>query len=99
MKKYPKLLQAGVLIGAVLTAAPVLGLGGTVFGMMRSFSLLQGPGINDPKALSYSISVTLLSSAAGLSLFPLGVIILTLSLILQAQVRRQTPPPLPPLDV
>ena len=90
-----RLTIAGIVLGVLLTLSPAFGLIGTVVGMTRSFSTLGSSGIGDPKALGDSIGVTLMSTAAGLFLFPVGVLILTLSLVFYYRLRASTPPPLP----
>lgn len=90
-----KWLIAGIVIGSILTAAPLLGMVGTAIGMMRAFSALGSTGISDPHALSEAIGTSLLSTATGFFVFPVGVLILTVSLVLFVQLRKATPPPLP----
>jgi biopolymer transport protein ExbB len=51
------------VIGVV---SPMLGLLGTVIGMMGAFSVLAGSGISDPRALSGKIGEVLLATASGL---------------------------------
>ena len=96
MKSKRRLAIAGIVVGALLTAAPLFGVAGTIVGMIRAFNTLGSSGIGDPKALGDSIGVTLFSTVAGLLLCPVGIIVLTLSLIFLSRLRRTTPPPLPP---
>lgn len=51
------------VIGVV---SPMIGLLGTVIGMMKAFSVLGGSGISDPRALASSIGEVLLATASGL---------------------------------
>ncbi len=51
------------VIGVV---SPMLGLLGTVVGMMKAFAVLGGSGISDPRALASSIGEVLLATASGL---------------------------------
>ena len=51
------------VIGVV---SPMIGLLGTVIGMMGAFKVLASSGVQDPKALSGKISEVLLATAAGL---------------------------------
>ena len=95
MKAKRRLLIAGIVMGALLTLAPVFGLLGTVFGMMRAFDTLGSTGLGDPQALSASIGDTLIATAAGLFLCPVGIVVLTLSLVFFFRLRRPVPPPLP----
>ena len=51
------------VIGVV---SPMIGLLGTVIGMMKAFTVLGGSGISDPRALASSIGEVLLATASGL---------------------------------
>jgi biopolymer transport protein ExbB len=51
------------VIGVV---SPMIGLLGTVIGMMRAFSVLGSEGISNPRALATSIGEVLLATASGL---------------------------------
>ena len=50
----------------VAQAAPLLGLLGTVFGMIQMFSSVSLSGLGDPQVLSSGISVAMLTTAEGL---------------------------------
>lgn len=94
MKKKRRLLIAGMVVGGLLTLAPVIGLAGTIMGMMRAFNTLGSSGVGDPKALSQDISVVLVSTATGVILLPVGIAIFSISLIFFLRLRRTCPPPL-----
>jgi biopolymer transport protein ExbB/TolQ len=96
MKATRRLLLTGIVLGSLLTLAPLFGILGTVVGMIRAFRVLGSSGIADPQALSQSMGTTLLSTATGIFLCPFGVIILSLSLVFFYQLRRSNPPALPP---
>jgi biopolymer transport protein ExbB/TolQ len=85
-----------MVFGVLLLGAPLVGLVGTVLGMNRAFAELGHSGISDPEALGSQIGTTLLSTAAGLFLLPVGVIVFAASLTLFLYLRGKTPPPLPP---
>ncbi|MDR2104292.1 MAG: MotA/TolQ/ExbB proton channel family protein [Deferribacteraceae bacterium] len=55
------------VISTIVSIAPLLGLLGTVLGMVKLFGVLSGGGIGDPQALSGGIAEALLTTAAGLS--------------------------------
>ena len=58
------------LINGIATVCPLLGLLGTVLGMIQAFDSIAsvGPGISDPKALiATGISQALLTTAAGMT--------------------------------
>ena len=95
MKIRRRLTIAGMTIGALLMVSPLFGMLGTVFGMKRAFDILGMPGISDPSELSTSIGETLISTATGFLLFPLGAVILTLSLVCFLRLAPSSPPPLP----
>ena len=54
-------------LGTIASITPLLGLLGTVFGMIEVFSAIMVGGIGDPTVLAGGISVALLTTAAGLS--------------------------------
>ncbi len=69
-------------LGIVLFIGGIVGgFGGTIFGMLRSFSELGSPGIADPQKLSASISTTLVSTAVGIIAAILGFFIVVASII------------------
>lgn len=51
----------------VAQASPLLGLLGTVFGMIRMFNAVSLSGLGDPQVLSRGISEAMLTTAEGLS--------------------------------
>lgn len=54
-------------LGTIAQVSPLLGLLGTVFGMIEIFSSLLEHGAGDPSALAGGISVALITTAAGLT--------------------------------
>lgn len=54
-------------LGTIAAVSPLLGLLGTVFGMIEIFSSLMQHGSGDPSALAGGISVALVTTAAGLT--------------------------------
>jgi biopolymer transport protein ExbB len=54
-------------LGTIATISPLLGLLGTVFGMIDIFSSLMQHGSGDPSVLAGGISVALITTAAGLT--------------------------------
>lgn len=54
------------IIGTVAGIAPLLGLLGTVSGMIKSFNVIALQGVAEPGALAGGISEALLTTAAGL---------------------------------
>ena len=53
-------------LGSIAAVTPLLGLLGTVDGIIRVFSALAVDGINDPAVLSHGISEALICTASGL---------------------------------
>ena len=69
MKKYLAVLDT------IITAAPLLGILGTVLGIIHSFDMLGRAGIQDPQAVTSGIAQALVTTATGLliaifTLFP-----------------------------
>lgn len=53
-------------LGTIAAITPLLGLLGTVFGMIEVFSAITASGVGDPNVLAGGISKALLTTAAGL---------------------------------
>src|ERR1700734_2305770 len=53
-------------LGTIAGVSPLLGLLGTVTGIIKSFNAIQEGGMGDPRALSGGISEALIATAAGL---------------------------------
>jgi len=62
MEKYLPILDT------IITLAPLLGILGTVIGIIQSFDLLGGAGIEHPQAVSAGIAQALLTTATGLAI-------------------------------
>ena len=70
----------GIVVGALLTFAPVFATMGTVMEMYRAFAnLAAGSGIENPSGVS--IKSSLASTTLRFVLVPIGLVILILSLI------------------
>jgi biopolymer transport protein ExbB len=54
-------------LGTIAAVSPLMGLLGTVFGMIDIFSSLMSQGSGDPSVLAGGISVALITTAAGLT--------------------------------
>lgn len=54
-------------LGTIAAISPLLGLLGTVFGMIEVFSTITTQGVGDPGALAGGISEALITTAAGMS--------------------------------
>jgi biopolymer transport protein ExbB len=54
-------------LGTIASISPLLGLLGTVMGMIRTFNSIRTEGIGDPAALGGGIAEALITTAAGLT--------------------------------
>jgi biopolymer transport protein ExbB len=62
-----RVLQRGlVTLETIATIAPLMGLLGTVLGMIKVFNVIETLGVGQAKALSGGISVALITTATGL---------------------------------
>jgi biopolymer transport protein ExbB len=62
------------LLDTIVTAAPLLGLLGTILGIMDTFAALSGGGISDPGAVSRGIGDALLATAIGIGVALYGLL-------------------------
>ena len=62
------------VLDTIITMAPLLGILGTVLGIINSFNLLSNASINDPRAISGGIAEALITTAAGLTIAVLTLI-------------------------
>jgi len=62
----PKLESRIEVIDTVITAAPLMGLLGTITGMMASFRVLSEKGVNEPHAITGGVAEALIATATGL---------------------------------
>jgi len=54
------------ILDTVITAAPLMGLLGTITGMMSSFQILSQQGVNEPNAITGGVGEALIATATGL---------------------------------
>ena len=71
------------VLDTIITLGPMLGILGTVTGIIRSFHLLSASGVRDPAAVTGGIAEALLTTAAGLivaigALIPFNLFVSTL---------------------
>ncbi|MFP3869931.1 MAG: MotA/TolQ/ExbB proton channel family protein [Syntrophobacteria bacterium] len=57
-----------VILDTIITLAPLLGILGTVLGIIQSFDLLGSAGIEHPRAVTAGIAQALVTTAAGLAI-------------------------------
>ncbi len=67
VRELPRLERALPIIAVVAAVAPLLGLLGTVTGMISTFEVITEHGTGDPKMLSGGISVALVTTQLGLA--------------------------------
>jgi biopolymer transport protein ExbB len=61
------------VLDTMITVAPLLGIFGTVIGIIVSFDMLGTSGIEDPRAVTAGIAQALITTAAGLGIAILSV--------------------------
>ena len=62
------------VLDTMITVAPLLGIFGTVIGIISSFELLGSAGIQHPQAVTAGIAQALITTAAGLAIAILSVL-------------------------
>ena len=67
-QQVPRVERYLKTLGTVATISPLLGLLGTVVGMIRTFDVIAAQGVGDPGALAGGISEALITTAVGLSI-------------------------------
>jgi biopolymer transport protein ExbB len=65
-KWVPHLEKRIGIVDTVITAAPLMGLLGTITGMMASFRVLSEKGVNEPNAITGGVAEALIATATGL---------------------------------
>jgi len=62
------------ILDTIVTVAPLLGLLGTIFGIMETFNALAAGGVSDPAAVSRGIGTALIATAVGIATALLGLV-------------------------
>jgi len=62
------------VLDTVVTAAPLLGLLGTIFGIVETFMVLSSSGMSDPAGISAGIGTALYATALGISIALVGLV-------------------------
>ncbi len=68
MQEIEKMKRSLSVLDTIITMAPLLGILGTVAGIIVSFDLLGAAGLEDPKAVTGGIAQALITTAAGLAI-------------------------------
>ncbi len=64
--QIPKIERLMSVLSSIITVAPILGLTGTVLGLMDIFNVISGGGIGDASLLSAGIAEALITTVTGL---------------------------------
>jgi len=72
-EEIKKMQKHMAVIDTMITVAPLLGIFGTVIGIILSFEMLGAAGIEHPQAVTAGISQALITTAAGLGIAILSV--------------------------
>jgi biopolymer transport protein ExbB len=67
-QEIPKLEKNMNILSSIITVAPILGLLGTVLGLMDIFNVISGGGLGDSSALSVGIAEALITTVSGLGI-------------------------------
>jgi biopolymer transport protein ExbB len=68
LHEIEKMKRSLSVLDTIITLAPLLGILGTVSGIIVSFDLLGAAGIEDPKAVTGGIAQALITTATGLAI-------------------------------
>jgi biopolymer transport protein ExbB len=68
LRETPLLYKRLGILDTVITIAPLLGLLGTITGMMSTFSVISSAGQNNPNAITGGIGEALIATACGLAI-------------------------------
>lgn len=79
------------ILGAVLLCGPVLGLIGTVVGMIMSFQRIETMKAPTPDDLAGGVHLSLFACLVGLVLGVIGVVLLTIALVRLHRLRAGPP--------
>ena len=80
--------KVGAWIGGIMCAGPMLGLLGTVLGMIQSFRAIDSERAPTPQDLAAGVHLSLIATTAGLVLGCIGAALLAVSLWQLTRTRR-----------
>ncbi len=66
--EIPHLEKRLKILGTIVTVAPLIGLLGTVMGMIKAFNVIAAQGVGEPGALAGGIAEALITTAVGLTI-------------------------------
>ena len=61
------------ILDTMITLAPLLGIYGTITGMIRAFGFLSRAGLPDPQLVAAGVAEALITTAAGLTIAILAI--------------------------
>src|SRR5579871_1601786 len=89
-QQIEKVLARGLwVLETTVTAAPLLGLLGTIIGMMQSFGLIGAKGLVDPTAVTAGVAEALIATALGLFVALIALFAFNYFAKLQAQIHDE----------
>ncbi len=69
LKEIPKLEKNMTILSSLITISPILGLLGTILGLMQIFNVISGgPVLNNPSLLAAGIAQALITTVTGLTI-------------------------------
>ena len=81
-----KALSRGLwILETIVTAAPLLGLLGTIAGMMNAFSIISGKGLVEPAAITGGVAQALIATAMGICIALVALFVFNFFSRLQSQ--------------
>lgn len=86
-----RLTRHFALIGTLIKVCPLLGLLGTVLGMLEVFDALAATGSNNPRSMAAGVSKATVSTLAGMVVAIVGLLALSLSERRALAVRENLP--------
>jgi biopolymer transport protein ExbB len=86
------------LIGTLIKICPLLGLLGTVVGMLEVFDALAATGSNNPRSMAAGVSKATVSTLAGMVVAIVGLLALSVSERRAMNLREQLPAHFPQME-
>jgi biopolymer transport protein ExbB/TolQ len=80
--------KVGAWIGGILCAGPLLGLFGTVLGMIQSSRAIELERAPTPEDVAVGVRISMIATTAGLVLGCIGAALLAVSLLQLTRTRR-----------
>lgn len=68
LEALARMRRGMAILDTIITASPMLGIMGTVLGIISSFDMLGSAGVSDPKAVIAGVAQALITTATGLGI-------------------------------